>query len=487
MKKKHVLYGSDHPIHVRILKFIKQNNHKYFIKDVFTFDEFASYYPILYHWILSRFFFHTSIKNPKIVQKVIHYLRIIFFNLFIYSISFQYQYKLYDLIILNIIFLSFPFSYTFWNAKNTGLSARSFGLMLGEIFVYSIYSFLIFDKTNSLFIIFISSFLIIMSSMMATQFLIFTSIIFSIYFSKTELLVAPILGLVIKSLINFKLFISYIRGLYNYYFNYYKYLSKLILFDFRKNIFRDFVYDFWKLPFDNKKTLREKLLYIYLNPIIELFFGFPYLTILVVLSINFNMHIESEIWIVYLTLIIFFIICLNPLRFLGEPQRYLEFIIPIISIIFYNNYDQEVITTSIIISSILTILVIYFSNTKRKIHNEKLDLINFVKAQFDNNKLIISNDHDILKYCAEFTNILTVDTSKKLTIEEVEVFFKNRFNKISVSGILNFYINYKPDILIINNDILIDKERDVLFSKIQKQLNLLFKNEKYCLYKINKK
>ena len=480
-----ILYGSDHPIHVRIIKTIIKDNFKTFPKNIFTFQEYASYYPTLYHFLLALFFPKKSIENPKIIQKSILLIKVIFFNLFIYLLQKNNDYGTIDIIILNSIYITFPFSYTFWNAKNTGLSARSFGLLIGELYVYSIFIFLTNGSNLNYFIsAILFSFLAMLTSMMTFQFIVLSSPIISILYGNILVLLIPICSSFLYYIFFKKQFKIYIDGLYNFYRNYYNYLNQLILIKNRPNIFRDFIFDFWKLLFDKSKSLKQKILYIYLNPIMELIHGFPYLIFLIYFfAQNYTFNL-IEFGIPFSVIILFFVICINPLRFLGEPQRYVEYIIPIITLIFYNNINFQITVYLIIVSSIYILTLKLISKKIRNIDENKIKALEYIKNHFEWEDIIISNDSYILKYVSAYTNIFALDTSKELTNSEVDDYFIKDYGTISKSKIINLTKKYDINAIIINLQKLNSEDLQLLKSEINIKMNLKYKNENFLIFKL---
>ena len=388
--------GSDHPIHVRVIKIIKRNGYKYSIKDVFTFDEYATYYPFLYHWILSFFFYRTSIRKPYLIQWNINFLKLIFFNVFLYSTSFHYSFSHFDYFILNFVYLTFPFSYSFWNAKNTGLSARGFGLLLGQMYVYGLFHYLLQNSNLILIFLIVISLLVILSSMMAFQFIILSSPLLSLIFYKAEIILIPIISYFIFFIVFNKLAKKHFIGILNYYKNYSNYYAEIFIFKERPNIYRDFVKDFWIKFSDQKIKFADKIKYVFLNPLIELIHGFPYLIILLFfIEGEYNL---IEVKIIGSVLFLFFLITLNPFRFLGEPQRYLEFIIPILTVIFVVKTNPELQLISVTIIFIFIKLMSYFKKIDKGKELNAHPILHYLDNNFSFRDILISNDQNFMKF-----------------------------------------------------------------------------------------
>ena len=151
-----------------------------------------------------------------------------------------------------------------------------------------------------------------------------------------ELIIPLFVSLVLFMVAFPELFKHYIRGQFNHKKNYALYLASIFIMKYRPNIYRDFVYDFWVRLAKIKTERTQALNYIYTNPIVELIYGFPFLWATFFFAYRENQLLFSnELFIIIgATLLIFFVISLNPFRFLGEPQRYLEFTLPLITVAF---------------------------------------------------------------------------------------------------------------------------------------------------------
>lgn len=173
-KKANISLGSDHFIHVHILDLIRNNNFKYKITKISCYNEKHSAYPILFHYFLARFFYSTAKENPAKINFFISLLSQFFFNgfLFIYFENIEWLF----LVKANIIFLAFPFTYVFWNAKNRGLSARGIGLLLGQIYLYQLVIYALTNNILTLLPITVTVLLILMASQFSFQFIILISL-----------------------------------------------------------------------------------------------------------------------------------------------------------------------------------------------------------------------------------------------------------------------------------------------------------------------
>ena len=263
--------GTDHFVHLRIINYLKSNK-EYFLKDVFTFDERYCFYPFLFHWLISKLP-NRAIHGEgyKKINLVIKILRIFLFNFF--CIHYDLADDILKGLLLNIVYLTFPFSYLKWNAINSGLSARGFGLLLGEAYLYLIYGYFIYDHHLFYIIICVFGIFFYLSSQFSTQFFILSNLFFTIYFLDFRFIIIPIISGIIYYLLFTRVAVSYFYGQFNHKRNYVLFFLKT-QFMHRKSFNRDFIYDFWiKL----KKNPKQGIRYFVTNPFIEISYGYLYL------------------------------------------------------------------------------------------------------------------------------------------------------------------------------------------------------------------
>ncbi|MDD3700336.1 MAG: hypothetical protein WCR58_04435 [Bacteroidales bacterium] len=394
---------SDHAFHLNTINRIKTNGHR-FIKDyLFSVNEKYPFYPQLYHWILS--FLPEKLYKEKYIRIniTIKLLEIISFNAFLLYIQGSLGFK--DIVFLyaNIVFHSFPFSYAAWNAKNTGLSARGIGLVTGQIYLYLLIAYLLSGSFWLLVPIFLIVFIILLMSQMTLQFILLSLPFFVLVFSIPEIFPMPFIAFGIFYLIMPKVARNYIIGQFNHKRNYALFIADIFILKSRPSIYRDFIYDFWhKL----QTNWRLALFYIYRNPLLELLYGFSFLWFVIYRSYNegYETNLNKLFLFSMISLLLFFITSFNKTRFLGEPQRYVEFAIPLIAVLFSMSYDWKFLL-SIIIMNVFVILlpsVIIKNNYDRSFANQtknRSNLLNFlIESKMDKSHIYISNSVSLLRY-----------------------------------------------------------------------------------------
>ena len=473
--------SSDHFVHLNMINKYRENNFQINLKNINYFNQKYHHYPFFFHWILSKYFFKTVVNYPLLISYAINVLSFIFFNLFLSLVKNDYNF--YELFLLNVIKLIFPFSYIYWNAKNLGISGRAFGVLLGELFSYGLFFLVNYEDNFYVYVyLYIIGFISLISSLFTFQFVYLISLIISIFLNNPILF--ALMNLLFPGLI--LIFPNYgkdfIKGQLNHKINYSKYLAKVKLLKERKSIYRDFIYDFWVKMFLNFK---KGLKYIFKNPIVEVIYGFPFL-IIYLFNIMFSNSSEFSIDLVILSsLILFLLICLRPFRFLGEPQRYIEFIIPLISILFIKTTNPLIINLSILLSLVIIFLLKEVNKVQSNSGEERQSISDYLINNFDKDLIITSNHVDYVKDLVPYFKVLKIDLTKKYNSEnEFKFFIKNDYTTHSVEGLIDFNKNFKIDLLIIKKELYTDEENKILFNNIKASLIKAF--DEYEIYKIKK-
>lgn len=469
-------FGTDHYVHLRIIRFLKKNK-KYFLKDVFTLNEKYCFYPFFFHWLISLTPIDIN-KNFIRIYYTILVVRLINFSFFLfYFTEFSFQ----EILLCVLTYLSFPFNYLKWNSINKGFSARGFGILLAEIFLYFTYSFIVFNQNIYLLINLFIALIILLSSQLTYQFLLLSSIFFFIYYLNIIFLILPIISALILYVLNREVFVNFFYGQYYHKRNYCLYFIKSH-FKIRESYYRDFFYDFFV---EFKKDFKHGLKYFFTNPFIEIIYGFP-LLIMIFFRLNNETIYDNKILLLFISVgvLSFLATSLKKTRFLGEPQRYIQFVIPFIIIFAVKEYeDYEIIY--FLVLSILIILIYHriYSNENINPHYDFQKNLDTIKKSLPNSSLIISNDIQKLKILSSEFNVICNDWSRKFKNEqEFNSFHKNNYTIHSVLGLLYFYKKFKPNILLLNEELYDNKEIFLIKNNIR--LKLILQIKKLSIFRI---
>ena len=450
---------------------------------MFSINESYPFYPQLYHCLLS--FLPAEIYKDKhrYINLTIKAIELISFNVFLFYLQSLIGFEDIKLLYANIVFNLFPFSYAVWNAKNVGLSARHSGLILGQIFLYLILLYILNDSYILFGLLTINVLVISLWSLFTVQFILLIIPLISIIFGKYELLFLPIISIIILYLITPRYTTSYIKGQYFYRRNYALFLADIFILKDRPSVYRDFVYDFW-VKF--KSGLKNGIVYMGMNPLVEIIYGFPFLWFVLYYTSSNELG-QAESILLKITLIclgIFFLISFRKTRFLGEPQRYLEFAIPFISVLFVLYFGIEYLiilglfSLFLIVSAELMARKEFHNNQKT---NERYDFINQLKKYINNDEAAISNDNDLLKYLPMISIpvVRPVLTSYFKNKEEFDADYEGDYRTINKDFIVKNIEEYKITNLIVNELLYkIDK------INIKQKIELVMELGNYKLYKL---
>ena len=374
------------------------------------------------------------------------------------------EFSLDDFFILkcNIIINLYPITNTVWNAKNNGLSTRSFGIMLVELYIYLLTYYAFYGNQGLIIFLIFISFIILLSSQFASQFIILMAPLFS-YLVGFEIILIPIFSFLIYYILFPKVFISFIKAQYNHKRNYFLFIAKNGILKERPSIYLDFILMFWTKLL-SKENKFKVLYYISKNPIIEVIYGIPYL-IYILCFFGFensffsdNNYLMLMFCLVTCGIIVFFLTSFKKTRFLGEPQRYLEFFIPLITILFSILAPFDYFLFFILYSISIIILYYYFVRKAGYFNesNKYLDASDRITSMFKSNELFISNDTELLR----FLHLYSLDviypsiTSWYKNYKEYEkLIYKSNSKHNSLYFLETIYEGYNPDVLILNSNI----------------------------------
>ena len=450
--------GSDHYYHLKLVTEIKSNSYKFLKNNPVIQNEKNFCYPHLYHWILSFLplnFLENSTKSIYIGERIIEF---ICFNSFLLFFSSEINFIPIDYLSANIIFNLFPFSYSTWNAKNSGLSCRGIGLIAGQIYLYLIFAYIFTEFLVLLLFLFLIITAIFKLSQITYQFVLLSIIPISIYFSIYEILLLPVASIFFLYLISSEITLSFLKGQYYHKKNYALYMAKIFIHKARPSIYLDFVYDFWKKL---RKDLIKGIYYIYRNPLLEVFYGFIFLWPTIFYVNNFNSNIFQVIMgIIYVGLFCFFITSFKLTRFLGEPQRYMEFTIPFIVIVFIKIFEiNSLIYITFLTFSLLMIIcakILTKIEQKSKAKIDRAELLEFLKnRRTDIEEVCVSNDSEILKFLPIY-NYRVVRVDYTIPYKNGNDFYSNFNDNLMIfsdKAIRNLIENFKPNLFIYNKSI----------------------------------
>ena len=448
---KKSLFASDEALHILFIDQIKKNKHK-FIKHCNAFlIQSKMTYPQLIHWMFSFFSKSWINKISRFTPMIFSIGSLLFF--FFFALKSYYCFsdlnisKEEFLVLAGLLFVTTPFNYNINNAKNGGISARGFGLMLGQIYTYGLVLYILLGSGHYLFVSGAVALLILMSSQFAAQYILFSTILLMPFYSSLVIIIPLISSLVLFFLIMPQIAWQFFSGNLGHKKFYYKYLAKSFILAYRASIWKDVFYEIWRLIFTKSKPKGGGTLfmYIYTNPIVILLFSLP-LTLPIFFYFLYKIiqagALQDDLIMILnvpiiVSLILFIFFSFNKTRFLGEPERYAEFTLGFMAVIitFLLRNHLYVLHTIILFQILFVLFQAYISRLRFKVKTKNI----YQGLLHINTKINQNNSKD------ENIRILSNNTEimRMLTDSERQVFYGSLYSEwYGKFHYTELYINY---------------------------------------------
>ncbi|MDG2422747.1 MAG: hypothetical protein P8M22_02080 [Phycisphaerales bacterium] len=344
--------GTDHCYHLTLIEQIRQNRHRFVRRLDFLLIKPENIYPQLIHWCLSFF------KKDR-AEVIGTYLSVLFmllsagmlvgFTYLIYPHVSAYTSLPSNVFVAGVlaIYVLVPNAYSSSNAKNKGMSGRSVGLFLCEMYLYLMILYVLGEGSWLLLPAIGVVTIILMSNIFAMQFILFSSILLSLFFWNGMFLIVSAAGAVVFMAILPRYSICYYKSQWEHKRDYCNYISEHFLLRTRASIWRDFVWEFWLIArnrFGKTPTGISGLQYIYYNSVVIVLIAIPAVTVtLIAMAFWF---FDSPVSLIptfaslnfllipiCAALLIFWATSFRKTRFLGEPERYVEITSGLLSIV----------------------------------------------------------------------------------------------------------------------------------------------------------
>jgi len=379
VKSNAKIRSSDHYFHIMLINEIRNNRYKFIERFSTIIGNNLAFYPQLFHWLISLFGRKNMLMAIRYSNLAVIFLHtIVLFCFFSYAYSFvaadlylsKNEYLLY--VLLLTIFT--PFNFHLKNAKNGGVSARGFGVLFGQVYTFCVFIYISTASYWPLLAAVLIAFIILSSSQFASQYLVFATILATVFYGKLILLLPLIIGAIVFLIVFRKIAINFLRGQVGHKHLYYKYLAAKSILQVRYSIWRDLVYDFWRLLYQAIRGEKKlDLRYIYENSVVLLLFFFPLVpTLFFYYTIHYTkVQLPDGQWTLVVPVLIgtllFLFTSFRKTRFLGEPERYVEFIVPFAALLAVMILPKEQLTIILVYSlmlSIVQIIIGYIANKR---------------------------------------------------------------------------------------------------------------------------
>lgn len=485
--------GSDHPIHVFLATVIRENNHRLFTRVPRLLNEsHCGAYPLFLHWLLS---FLPS-ERIKLVAALLNPTMNTLQVLVVYSVCRWFP-GISDVMstragFVSLLFALTPQFYHAFSARNYGLSSRSIGIVL-----LTIYSLLVFKMRGADSIavyclaIILTGYLMWGFNTFSQQAMTFFSIISGIVFGRWDMLLLFFASAAVFVLLHFRYGTSYLKYTLRFIAAYARELSAVFVLKMRYSIWRDFIYDIW-LKFST--SLLQGFKYAYNNSLLILMLLNPLAVFSVFIWLNSHKMPAMAIYFVEITVagvLVFLLTSFRLTRFLGEPERYIEFVtvFSTISSAWYfisSNWSFVFIMVYFIIVNIVQLFIVVLIN--RKISGKNIDL-DLAESAINHN---YANEE--VRFCSNnegYTKMLMVNGWQFARLWTADQDYGGY--RVSEAFSQFPYVNKVPFEAVLKqcriNICMLDKSQySTIFeddSEMSSRLDLLLETENYILYRLS--
>lgn len=319
--------GSDHPIHVFLASVLRENDHKLFTRVPRLLNEsHCGAYPLFLHWLLS-FMPADGIKvMAALLNPAMNALQVFL----VYFVCREFP-GIKDELgaqagFVALLFALTPQFYHAYSARNYGLSSRSIGIVLLTVNCLLIFQARVAESAFPYYLAIIATgYLMWGFNTFSQQAMTLFSILCGLLFGRWDMLLLFAVSVLVFVILHPSYATSYLKYTFRFIAAYARELSAVFVLKLRYGIWRDLVYDIWiklsKSPFEGLKYLygNSVIIVALLNPLA--FFclimwsdeGIPPM-------FSYFMHLSIA------GMVVFFLTSFRATRFLGEPERYVEFI-----------------------------------------------------------------------------------------------------------------------------------------------------------------
>jgi hypothetical protein len=326
--------GSDHAFYDYYIQLIKDNKNRFFT----FFPNFLNKTPITDPQFFFKLISYFSSKQKQPISLLLNPIVLTILIIMVFILIYPLNNYLNNNLLVTQLLLLIALTPQYFHGQNSriyGLSARGVGLVLFFGFMMFIY---FSEQNNSINIIYLLlavfiCYLIWGVSLFAQQAVLFYSILFSLLFQIYSLLLVTIFSILLFIILHPSYSKNYFINRWTYLNIYAKYLANVFILNYRYSVWRDWFYDFW---FKRERKITTKFSYIYTNSFFIIFFLNPFVPISLYGYFNqvqLTNEIHSSLYsfamkVNIVGVIIFILTSLRRTRFLGEPERYIEIIIP---------------------------------------------------------------------------------------------------------------------------------------------------------------
>jgi hypothetical protein len=416
-------FGTDRYYHRLIVDLIVKNRHKLITVHSNLLNTNIMSYPQLLHWVMSflpeRGYVFWSKYLNVLITTLLSVLNFGFVTaLYPKMESIVHMPYGYYILWCSLIFALIPYSYFGNNAKNVGLSARGVGLLFTHAFVY--FTILLVLDFNWVYygVVVLLGFFIILSSQFATQYLLLSFIPIGILFQQWELFAVPFVAWILIFIIARKVAVNMVLGQGRHKVLYATRLAKVFILQFRESIWLD-VFNLlprkiYRVLFGHTK-LKDEYPYFQGNALVIFFLQMPFVVLILLKMFIWpepGLALNVSFSIIVITVGIFFLTTFRITRFLGEPERYMEFVFGLFGVAVLALYHDYIW----IIVSVLAFSVILVAAQLYQAYQRRLVDSTFAGEAIEYRKLLeeMSDKGTDLRLLANSTELVKIFLSTKI-------------------------------------------------------------------------
>jgi len=455
---------SDHYFHVGMVRAIQANRHRFVAEHPNFLVEKNFAYPQLYHWILSFLPEKAYVKRHYLINLTTSLLSFATAELLLWFLfRDMFERPVLEIPLCGLLLATTPIFYLPWNARNMGLSPRSLGVLLGQAFTLLVlYNLFHFDWLITGLILLIAI-LSVLSSQFTTQYIVFSSLLISVFFLHIWPLAVLFLSFFIPWIFMPSVMNKYFRGQLWHKYIFSKYLSREYVLAARYSIWRDFAGDIFRQFKRNKKAA---IIYTYTNPFLLLVWAIPlFFPVLVISFLHPHSDTVNGKLLLFnsLGLLLFVVFSFRKTRFLGEPERYVEFFVPTILLQFFLMHPrmETLVVIGIVLYSLFCLAILFWiqyrSGSKTTAQRQKAfdRLFEVSLNDMQNGSRLLSNSWHVMRrfYGTDIKTFTPCFTGMKTGEIALTDIFKESFIYMDATCIDPITATYTIDFCIVDTEV----------------------------------
>lgn len=325
-----VRIGTDHAVHAFLVRAIRRNRYRLFVRIPGLLNEsFCAALPLYLHAIMARLRPTALHLAERLLNPTLNALHVGLFAVLAWIAATQTGLRAEFIVLATALFAFTPQFHHALSARNFGLSARGIGLFLLTAFMLSAALTDIFPGMGPWIALIVIAYLIWAFNTFGAQALTIISLLLALLFWRLAPLAGAVGGLMIFIVLHPRYSLGYLRHTLRFIRSYAVELAPVYLLSRRYSIWRDLVWDIWirlrRNPRDGLRYAYENsvLIAMLLNPLL------PFTLVAVALGVlPRDGLVGFAADVAMCGAAAFLVTSFRPTRFLGEPERYIEAVTP---------------------------------------------------------------------------------------------------------------------------------------------------------------